>query len=144
MVVCTIGFSKKNLRQFIEKLRKAGVEKVIDVRLNNTSQLAGYAKKQDLEYVLELVGIAYEHRPEFAPTDSLLKNYKDKQVSWEEYEKVFNTILNDRKPLESFDMNKEPEVICLLCAEDKAIRCHRRLVAEYMSNHNVGLEIKHL
>lgn len=144
MIVCTIGFSKKNLRQFVARLSEAGVKKLIDVRLNNTSQLAGYAKKQDLEYVLELVKIGYEHRPEFAPTDTLLKDYKDKKISWEEYEKLYIAILNERKPLDNFDLTREPDVICLLCAEDKAVHCHRRLAAEYMNDHVEGLEIKHL
>jgi uncharacterized protein (DUF488 family) len=100
MVVCTIGFSKKNLRELISKLKDAGVEKVMDIRLNNTSQLAGYAKKQDLEYVLDLVGIDYEHYPELAPTEELLKDYKGKKVSWDEYEKAFNAILDQRKPMD--------------------------------------------
>jgi uncharacterized protein (DUF488 family) len=144
MVVCTIGFSKKSLREFIAKLRDDGVEKVIDVRLNNTSQLAGYAKKEDLEYILELVGIGYEHRPEFAPTETLFKEYKNKKIPWDEFQVLFNRLLEERKPLENFDLAKQPEVICLLCAEDKAVHCHRRLVAEYMQKHVGGLEIKHL
>jgi len=81
MIVCTIGFAKKNLRHFIEKLRGAGVKMVIDVRLHNTSQLA------DLEYILDLVGIAYEHHPELAPTEEILASYKRKRISWSQYER---------------------------------------------------------
>jgi uncharacterized protein (DUF488 family) len=120
------------------------LKKVIDIRLNNTSQLAGYAKKEDLEYVLELVGIGYEHRPEFAPTETLFKDYKSKKISWDEFQALFNKILDERKPLKDFDFAKQPEVICLLCAEDSAIHCHRRLVAEYMQEHVEELEIRHL
>lgn len=144
MVVCTIGFSKKNLREFISRLKDAGVEKVMDIRLNNTSQLAGYAKKQDLEYVLELVEIGYVHYPELAPTESLLKDYKGKKVSWDEYEKTFDTILEQRKPLDHIDLQNEPGTICLLCSEDKPLYCHRRLVAEYIKANIEGIEIKHL
>jgi len=89
--IYTIGFSKKNLKEFIARLKNAGVKKVIDVRLNNTSQLAGYAKKEDLEYVLGLVGIDYEHHPELAPTEDLLKSYKKKQITWQEYEKIYRS-----------------------------------------------------
>jgi len=96
LVVYTIGFAKKNLRQFIAKLKEAGIKKVIDVRLNNTSQLAGYAKKDDLEYILSLVDIGYEHHPELAPTEELLKKFKKKQIRWQDYEKEYNNILLQR------------------------------------------------
>ncbi len=87
MIVCTIGFAKKNLRQFIEKLRGAVVKKVIDIRLHNTSQLASYAKMDDLEYILDLVGIVYEHHPELATTEEILASYKGKRISWSQYER---------------------------------------------------------
>jgi uncharacterized protein (DUF488 family) len=60
--ICTIGFSKKSLRKFIDLLEQGNVTRIVDTRLNNTSQLAGYAKKEDLKYVLELVGISPSHR----------------------------------------------------------------------------------
>jgi uncharacterized protein (DUF488 family) len=144
MVVCTIGFAKKNLRQFIGKLQTAGVNKVIDIRLHNTSQLAGYAKKDDLEYILGLVGIAYEHHPELAPTEEILDGYKGKKISWTEYEKQFGKLLISRDPLKNSSFRKEPGPICLLCAEDKPAQCHRRLVAEYFADGLQGMEIRHL
>ncbi len=144
MIVCTIGFSKKNLREFIHKLQNAGVKKVIDIRLNNTSQLAGYSKKQDLEFVLELVNIDYDHRLEFAPTETLLKDYKEKKISWAEYENIFNNLLEKRKPLTRIETKNEPEVICLLCSEDKPSKCHRRLVAEFLKKYNEEVHINHL
>ncbi len=144
MIIYTIGFSKKNLKQFITKLKNARVKKLIDVRLNNTSQLAGYAKKDDLEYVLNLVGIEYEHYPELAPTSELLKKYKNKEITWQDYEKEYNNILLQKDPLKILDLTKEEGSICLLCSEDKPEKCHRRLLAEYYSNHLPGVEIGHL
>ena len=144
MFVCTIGFAKKNLRQFIGKLQAAGVKKVIDIRLRNTSQLAGYAKKEDLEYILGLVGIAYEHHPELAPTEEILDGYKKKKIGWPEYERQFRELLTLRDPLKNSPLLKEPGPICLLCAEDNPIRCHRRLVAEHIAAHLRGVEIRHL
>lgn len=144
MLIYTIGFSKKSLKDFISRLKQAEVRKVVDVRLNNTSQLAGYAKKEDLEYILSLVGIAYEHHPELAPTDALLKNYKEKRITWEDYEAEFLRTLSGRRPLNSINWADESEPICFLCSEDKAARCHRRLVAEFYANHLPGLAIKHL
>ena len=146
MDICTIGFSKKELRDFIKRLKDAGVEKVIDIRLNNTSQLAGYAKKQDLQYVLELVEIEYEHVLELAPTDELMKDYKEKRISWEEFRDIYNALLEERKPLKSFDLSRQPNIICLLCAEDKPERCHRNLAAQYLKANYQGetINIKHL
>ena len=144
MIICTIGFSKKNLKQFITALKKADVGKVIDVRLNNTSQLAGYAKKQDLEYVLSLVGIAYEHHPELAPTEEIMKGYKQKKITWAQFEDEFKKVLESREPLNSIDFNKEAGPVCLLCAEDRPGQCHRTLVAEYYSEKVPGVEIRHL
>lgn len=144
MILCTIGFTKKNLRTFIEKLHAAGVKKIIDIRLHNTSQLAGYAKKDDLEYILILVGIAYEHHPELAPTEEILDGYKKKRLSWQDYEREFNVLLSRRNPVESIRLMDEKGPICLLCAEDKPLRCHRRLVAEYYASKIEGAQIRHL
>jgi len=142
MVVCTIGFAKKNLKEFIARLKSAGVKKIIDVRLNNTSQLAGYAKKEDLEYILSLVGIEYEHRLEFAPTEELLKNFKNKKISWTEYEQEFSKILFKRDPSRNKNIHKG--AVCLLCSEDNANECHRRLIAEYYFMDKPKVKIIHL
>lgn len=128
----------------MSRLRDAGVKKVIDVRLNNTSQLAGYAKQEDLHYILELIGIQYEHHPELAPTNKLLQDYKNKKISWEEYAIIFNGLLNERKPLEKLNLEQGPDVVCLLCSEDEPRNCHRKLVAEYIQATMEGIEIKHL
>ena len=142
--IYTIGFSKKNLKEFIARLKNAGVKKVIDVRLNNTSQLAGYAKKEDLEYVLGLVGIDYEHHPELAPTEDLLKSYKKKQITWQEYEKIYKNLLIQREPLQGVDFGKQEGSVCLLCSEDRPDCCHRRLLAEYYCDRLPEVEIGHL
>jgi uncharacterized protein (DUF488 family) len=144
MVICTIGFAKKNLRTFIHKLKAAGVEKIIDIRLHNTSQLAGYAKMDDLEYILNLVGIGYEHHPELAPTEEILDGYKNKRLPWQDYEREFKELLISRNPIEGIRWLGENGPVCLLCAEDKPLQCHRRLVAEYYAAHTEGVQIRHL
>jgi len=144
MILCTIGFSKKNLKTFIGKLQSAGVVKVMDIRLHNTSQLAGYAKKDDLEYILGLVGIGYEHCTELAPTEEILVGYKKKKFSWPDYERKFKALLKQRNPVQRIRVTSDKGPVCLLCAEDKPAHCHRRLVAEYYGAHVKGLEVKHL
>ncbi|HMV47443.1 MAG TPA: DUF488 domain-containing protein [Blastocatellia bacterium] len=142
--VFTIGFTKKSLRQFIETLRAAGVRRVVDVRLRNTSQLAGWTKLPDFAYLLEEgFSIAYEHRPEFAPSDEILDKYKS-GADWTGYEDAFNRLLRERQPKQQARELLAKEAICLLCAEPTPDKCHRRLVAEYLRELAPGIEIKHL
>jgi uncharacterized protein (DUF488 family) len=142
--IFTIGFTKKSLRDFVEILRRAGVKRVIDVRLRNTSQLAGWSKQPDFAYMLEEgFGLAYEHHPEFAPTDELLDAYK-KDRDWARYEERFNQLLAERRPeAEARELLKK-DSICLLCAEPAADKCHRRMVAEYLQSLAPETEVKHL
>ncbi|MGE5449971.1 MAG: DUF488 family protein [Methanomassiliicoccales archaeon] len=144
MTIYTIGFAKKNLREFIKRLQQAGVNKVVDIRLNNTSQLAGYSKKDDLAYVLELVGIGYEHLPELAPTAELMEGIKSKSISWAEFETAFNDILQSRHAEQYRDLILNGEGVCLLCAEDKPKGCHRSLVADYFAAMMPGTGVRHL
>lgn len=142
--LCTIGFTKKDLPTFIELLRGANVTKLIDIRLRNTSQLAGYAKKEDLAFVLGLCGIGYEHVTELAPSEELLDEYRETK-DWERFEEVFRSLLLERDPLVRFQESTDGHAcICLLCTEEKPERCHRRLVAEYIAERIPGLEVKHL
>lgn len=142
--VFTIGFTKKSLREFVETLRAAGVRRIVDVRLRNTSQLAGWSKQPDFAYLLESgFGIAYEHHPEFAPTDEILDEYK-KASDWSGYEEKFNRLLKERAPEKESRELLAKEAICLLCAEPTAARCHRRLVAEYLRELQPEIAIKHL
>ena len=141
----TIGYRRKPLATFIGQLRAASVEAVIDVRLRNTSHLAGYTKRDDLAFLLhEGFGIAYEHHPELAPTPEILDAYRA-DGDWAAYEARFIPLLTERVA-----EGVGREVLarycapCLLCAELEADHCHRRLVAEYWANHLPGLTIIHL
>lgn len=144
MKIYTIGFTKKNARQFFDTIRKSGAKRVVDVRLNNVSQLAGFAKKQDIEYFLkEICDIDYVHVPELAPTQDILDAYKKAKGDWSEYEMQFLQLMGKRK----IECRVPKEVVadgCLLCSEDKPHHCHRRLVAEYLKQHWGDVEISHL
>jgi uncharacterized protein (DUF488 family) len=141
----TIGYQRKPLSAFIGQLREAGVDAVIDVRLRNTSHLAGYTKRDDLAFLLrEGFGIAYEHHPELAPTPDILGAYHEDH-DWAAYESRFLPLLAERAAeavgREVMACYRAP---CLLCAEPTADRCHRRLVAEYWAGRIQGLTIVHL
>ena len=140
----TIGFTKKNAETFFRKLEKAGVKKIIDIRLNNVSQLAGFAKKDDLIYFLkELCRCDYRHEPLLAPTKDILDGYKKKKIDWSEYEKRFKDLLKARNAhtlVSSLELHKA----CLLCSEPTSEKCHRRLVAEYLKSYFKNIQISHL
>jgi len=141
----TIGWQGKPLRTFITQLKEAGVDAVIDIRLRNTSHLAGYTKRDDLAFLLsEGFGVAYEHNPELAPTDEILDGYhRDKD--WAAYEAAFKPLLAERRSEEEgraiLARYRAP---CLLCSEATAEHCDRRLTAEYWADHIEGLNIIHL
>jgi uncharacterized protein (DUF488 family) len=142
--IYTIGFTRKTLQQFIERLRAVDVREVIDIRRRNTSQLAGWSKYPDVAYLLTAgFGIHYEHRLEFAPTTELLDEY-NRTRDWPAYEPRFKRILADRRLENAAQMLLMKERICLLCTEPTADRCHRRLVAEYLKSLRPELEIRHL
>ncbi len=144
MDLCTIGFTKKNAEVFFELLTKNKVKRIIDIRLNKKSQLAGFAKGDDLKYFLKAIGnIEYSYMPEYAPTKELLKGYRDKEISWEEYESQYLKILRDREILKNIDWSLFDNG-CLLCSEETATNCHRRLLAEYLATSNKKIKIKHL
>ena len=140
----TIGFTKKSAQQFFETLINSGVKKIIDTRLNNVSQLAGFAKRKDLEYFLQKIGnIEYVHILDMAPTKDILDQYKKHKGDWQTYEKKFIQLIRDRQ----IEKQVSQEVLsdsCLLCSEDKPHHCHRRLVAEYLSDNFEDISIKHL
>lgn len=132
MKVFTIGFTQKNARKFFSLLRDNNVKTVVDIRLNNTSQLAAFAKGDDLKFFLtEFCNIEYIHDTTFAPTEELLKDYKNKKVSWLDYEKEFDRIMGMRNIKSYIAKNyADKNSICLLCSEALPNQCHRRLVAE--------------
>lgn len=142
--VFTIGFTKKSAEVFFTKLREAGVKRLVDVRLNNISQLAGFAKKDDLRYFLQTIcGIEYVHKLELAPTKEMLDAYKKQKGEWSSYESRFLELMASRK-IEELVSRELLDGACLLCSEDEPIHCHRRLVAEYLGKHWNDLEIVHL
>ena len=144
MKLSTIGFTKKSARRFFDLLRQSGTRRVVDVRLNNGSQLAGFAKKNDLAYFLgELCGMEYLHLPALAPTREMLDDYKKRRGDWKTYEDRFLALMRERRIEETISQ----EIVadgCLLCSEDKPHHCHRRLVAEYLKQHWGNVEIDHL
>lgn len=133
MDIFTVGFTKKPAREFFGLLQEHGIVRLVDVRLNNTSQLAGFAKRDDLEYFLqELVGASYEHETLLAPTAELLKAYRKKEKSWEEYEREFLELMAERQVEKAIPPELFKERTVLLCSENKPDQCHRRLVVEYL------------
>jgi uncharacterized protein (DUF488 family) len=144
ILLFTIGFAGKSAEEFFETLRKEGVRRLVDVRLNNVSQLAGFTKKRDLQYFLRaLADIAYVHQPLLAPTKDILDAYKKKRIDWSQYESQFQRLLQSRQPQEQLTPS-EFDRACLLCSEPTPEQCHRRLVAEYLKEQWTDVAIKHL
>lgn len=142
--IYTIGFTKKSLEEFATLLQEAGVDTVIDIRLRPDSQLAGFAKQRDLPYILNLLGIGYEYRPELAPSKGILDSYRH-GGTWEAYVAAFRPLIEERGVIASGkEVLARYRAPCLLCSEHTADQCHRRLVAEYWAEEIPGLEIVHL
>lgn len=144
MKIFTIGFTKKSAETFFTRLRNCGAKRLVDVRLNNVSQLAGFTKKDDLRYFTRTIcNIDYVHLAELAPTAEILDAYKkQKNGDWNLYESRFLDLMRSRRientPREILDGG------CLLCSEEKPDHCHRRLVAEYIKQHWADVEIEHI
>lgn len=144
MKIFTIGFTKKTAQRFFDALRRSGAKRVVDVRLNNVSQLAGFAKKDDLRFFLkEICGMDYVHLPQLAPTQEMLDAYKKQKGDWAAYEAKFLDLMRQRRIEESIPREIVAEG-CLLCSEDKPHHCHRRLVAEYLKERWGDVDIAHL
>ena len=144
MTLFTIGFTKKSAERFFESLREAGVCRVVDVRLNNSSQLAGFSKRDDLKYFLKAIcGIEYAHLPEFAPTQEILDEYKKEEGSWHRYETLYLELLRERAAGRTM-MREFFDGACLLCSEATPEHCHRRLLAEYLRDKWGELRIVHI
>jgi uncharacterized protein (DUF488 family) len=145
MKIFTIGFTKKSAETFFTRLKSAGVRRLIDVRLKNVSQLAGFAKKDDLRYFAQAIcGIDYGHFPELAPTSEILDPYKKaKHGDWQLYERQFLGLMRERH-IETTIPREILDGGCLLCSEETADHCHRRLVAEYLKEHWLDVEIEHI
>lgn len=144
MKLFTIGFTRKSAEEFFSLLQNAGVTRVLDIRLNNKSQLAGFSKSEDLEFFLrELGGIGYRHVTEMAPTQPLLDKARKAKGTWDGFEKQFLALMTQRRAEKSVD-RKELADACLLCSEHEPDHCHRRLVAEYLQQAYPDIEIVHL
>ena len=145
MEVFTIGFTKKNAAEFFGLLRRNGIKRLVDVRLNNVSQLAGFTKREDLQFFLgEICGADYVHEPLLAPTQEMLDAYKKKKGSWQAYEKEFLDLMAERKIEERLERSLFAIPAALLCSEPTPANCHRRLVVEYLQNKWGDLKCKHL
>ena len=145
MEIYTIGFTKKRAEQFFDALKRAGIKRLIDIRLNNSSQLAGFAKQDDLAFFLrEICGAEYIHQLILAPTKEILDGYKKNKLTWEEYERRFKSLLDERKVEEKIDRELFCVPTVLLCSEPKPEKCHRRLVAEYLRDKWVDVRVSHL
>ncbi len=144
MRLFTIGFTKKSAEEFFAILQNAGVSRIVDVRLNNTSQIAGFAKARDLKYFLHAIaGIDYVHIQDFAPTQDILDDFKKKMCSWAEYERRFVDLMVERRVAETaVKLLRDRD--CLLCSEHIPEHCHRRLVAEQIQKHSDNVEVIHL
>ncbi|MBQ6265309.1 MAG: DUF488 domain-containing protein [Clostridia bacterium] len=142
----TIGFTKKTAEEFIKLLDESGVCTVIDIRLNNTSQLAGFSKFPDIEFFLNSIcGIKYIYEPMFSPSEKTLKRYKKKEIDWNTYKKEFNQTMNERNIsalIKEEYLNLDN--VCLLCSEPTPEYCHRSLIAERFFNLDNKIVVKHL
>jgi uncharacterized protein (DUF488 family) len=143
--IYTIGFTQTTAEHFFGRLRSAGVKRLLDVRLNNSSQLAGFAKARDLPYFLrELVGAEYEHDVRLAPTQELLDGYKTGSCDWADYQQAFLRLMATRRIERALSPAQFDTPTALLCSEATADRCHRRLVCEYLGEHWPGVQAIHL
>lgn len=145
MNVYTIGFTEKNAKTFFSLIKNSGVQRVVDVRLNNISQLSGFAKRNDLVYFLkELCDVDYIHVPELTPTKLILDSYKNKEITWDIYEEKFTNLMSQRNIEHTVDKRILDDG-CLLCSEHLPHHCHRRIVVDYLNKHwGMALKVTHL
>jgi uncharacterized protein (DUF488 family) len=140
----TIGFTGKSAENFFNLLRNNDVKKIVDTRINNVSQLAGFAKAPDLKFFANAIGkMSYDHNIDFAPTKELLSGYRNKKISWQEYEIEYLNLLDMRNVAKKTNIDLLHEN-CLLCSEHTPEKCHRRLLAEYLKHVRNDIEIIHL
>jgi uncharacterized protein (DUF488 family) len=145
MEVYSIGFTKKSAEQFFGILKKQGIQCLLDVRLNNVSQLAGFAKRDDLRYFFhQICNAEYIHQPLLAPTQEMLDDYKKRKGSWQDYERQFLGLMAQREIESKLDRAIFLRPTVLLCSELKPDRCHRRLVLEYLAAKWGDLQAVHL
>jgi len=143
--IYTVGFAGKTAEAFFGALKRAGVRRVVDIRLRPNGGLSLFARGTDLPYFLrELLAAEYMHLPLLAPTKELLDDYRKKKTDWPEYERRFLALLDERKAAAELDRELFSVPAALLCSEAKPDQCHRRLVAEYLRSHWPDVRVKHL
>lgn len=141
----TIGFTKSSAEHFFTRLRGAGIRRLVDIRLNNTSQLAGFTRRDDLAYFLRsILNAEYVHEPRLNPTPELLKGIRSGELPWDEYAARYNALIREREVARVLERATFEGPTVLLCSEATAERCHRRLAAEHLRETWGGLEIAHL
>jgi len=147
MNIFTIGFAQKSAEEFFKLLTVNKIERLVDIRLNNSSQLAGFTKQKDLQYFLKTIAkIDYIHDIKYSPTKDILDNYKSGKISWEDYKVKYYNLISARKVEDIFKNSVQGKYsnICLLCSESQATNCHRRLLAEYLKSNLNDVKIVHL
>ena len=143
--IYTIGFTRKTAEEFFALLTGAGVETLVDIRLHNRSQLAGFAKQDDLAwFAREIAGIEYVHLPDLAPAQELFDAFKKQGGAWETFERGFRQLMDERDAYGLFDRELLRRSPCFLCSEPGPEHCHRRLVAEGLAAMEAGLQVVHL
>lgn len=145
LAIYSIGFTQRTAEEFFGTLRGAGIKRLLDVRLNNTSQLSGFAKRDDLRFFLrEVCDAAYEHEPLLAPTQEMLDAYKKRKGAWAEYEREFVALMCERRIEDKVSRTAFEVPTALLCSERTAECCHRRLVMEYLAEKWGRVTLHHL
>lgn len=145
MEILTVGFTRKSAESFFELLRSAGVKRLVDVRRNNTSQLAGFTKRDDLAYFLDrILGADYEHCLAAAPPRDLLAAYRGGDLAWDDFADTFRSVLAERRLEEQLSRDDFERPTVLLCSEAEAGHCHRRLVVEHLAHHWGDVTARHL
>lgn len=144
MEIYTIGFVQKPAEKFFGDLRQAGIRRLVDVRIHNTSQLSGYTKRVDLVFFLrELCNAEYVYEPLLAPTAEMLADYRSKKLSWTNYERLYRELLVQRQVARRLSRESFESPSVLLCSELLPDYCHRRLAADYLAN-AWGATVTHL
>ncbi|MEI0446564.1 DUF488 domain-containing protein [Brachyspira intermedia] len=143
MIIYTIGFNQKSAKDFFYSIKNNNIEILIDIRLNNNSQLSGYTKNKDIEFFLsEISNCKYYHETIFAPTDKILKDYKKKIINWEEYKLLYTQLIVERNMVNYFiKQYSNYNRVCLLCAERTPINCHRNLLSHAIKEYDNNIKI---
>jgi len=144
MKIYTLGFTKKSAREFFDALKRNNIKQIVDVRLNNISQLAGFTKKHDLQYLLrELCGVDYYHFEFLAPTKEMRDKYV-KSKNWDIYAREYIELIESRNVLDRLDKSFFDRETCFLCSEASPDHCHRMLLTQYLEEHWGDIEVSHL